>query len=190
YDPSNPDSGAKLTKVANSLVEQIDALTKIANEFSNFAKMPKPNEEQMDLLPLIERVIEVSHSEQECEISLVSQLKNAEIVADKDQILRVFNNLIKNAQQAIPEDKIGKISIDIRENENSFIIQVIDNGVGIPVDQQSKIFVPYFTTKSTGTGLGLAMVRQIIENHNGTIDFSTSEDKGTTFTITLPKAKK
>jgi two-component system, NtrC family, nitrogen regulation sensor histidine kinase NtrY len=190
YDPSNPDSGAKLTKVANSLVEQIDALTKIANEFSNFAKMPKPNEEQMDLLPLIERVIEVSHSEQECEITLVSQPKNAEIVADKDQILRVFNNLIKNAQQAIPEDKIGKISIDIRENENSFIIQVMDNGVGIPVDQQSKIFVPYFTTKSTGTGLGLAMVRQIIENHNGTIDFSTSEDKGTTFTITLPKAKK
>jgi nitrogen fixation/metabolism regulation signal transduction histidine kinase len=190
YDPSNPDSGAKLTKVANSLVEQIDALTKIANEFSNFAKMPKPNEEQMDLLPLIERVIEVSHSELECEITLVSRLKNVEILADKDQILRVFNNLIKNAQQAIPNEIPGKISIDVCEKENSFVIQIMDNGVGIPVDQQSKIFVPYFTTKSTGTGLGLAMVRQIIENHNGTIDFSTSEDKGTTFTITLPKAKK
>jgi signal transduction histidine kinase len=190
YDPSNPDSGAKLTKVANSLVEQIDALTKIANEFSNFAKMPKPNEEQMDLLPLIERVIEVSHSEQECEITLVSRLKNVEILADKDQILRVFNNLIKNAQQAIPNEIPGKISIDVCEKENSFVIQIMDNGVGIPVDQQSKIFVPYFTTKSTGTGLGLAMVRQIIENHNGTIDFNTNEDKGTTFTITLPKAKK
>jgi signal transduction histidine kinase len=144
----------------------------------------------MDLLPLIERVIEVSHSEQECEITLVSRLKNVEILADKDQILRVFNNLIKNAQQAIPNEIPGKISIDVCEKENSFVIQIMDNGVGIPVDQQSKIFVPYFTTKSTGTGLGLAMVRQIIENHNGTIDFNTNEDKGTTFTITLPKAKK
>jgi len=190
YDPTNPDSGAKLTKVANSLVEQIDALTKIANEFSNFAKMPKPNEEELDLLPLIERVIEVSISEQACEITLISDLKKAEIFADKDQILRVFNNLIKNAQQAIPEERLGIISIDIRAKLDTFVIQITDNGIGIPADQQSHIFVPYFTTKSTGTGLGLAMVRQIIENHNGTIDFNTIENQGTSFTIILPKATK
>lgn len=186
YDPENPNSAEKLNKVAASLIEQIDALTKIANEFSNFAKMPHPNEVELDLKPLIESVIEVFRTEQNIEISLESNLSSIPLLADKDQMLRVFNNLVKNAIQAIPEERPGKVTISVSKTGKYFRIAVSDNGVGIPDSEQSRIFVPYFTTKSTGTGLGLAMVRQIIENHRGTIDFETVEGEGTTFIIQLP----
>jgi two-component system, NtrC family, nitrogen regulation sensor histidine kinase NtrY len=187
YDPNNPSSAEKLEKVANSLIEQIDALTSIANEFSNFAKLPKPNEERMDLLPIIKGVIEMFRNEQDCEIELKTELKEVSVLADRDQMLRVFNNLIKNAAQAIPADRKGEISIQIALQKGKYVIRVNDNGVGISPEEQSKIFVPYFTTKSTGTGLGLAMVRQIVEGHRGTIDFETEEHIGTSFILTLPK---
>ena len=108
------------------------------------------------------------------------------VLADKDQFVRVFNNLIKNAIQAIPADRTGKISIDLVQKDRKAVIQIADNGIGIDPSKVGKIFVPYFTTKSTGTGLGLAMVRQIIENHQGTIDFETEVGVGTTFEIILP----
>jgi two-component system, NtrC family, nitrogen regulation sensor histidine kinase NtrY len=186
YDPENPNSGEKLNKVAASLIEQIDALTKIANEFSNFAKMPHPNEIELDLKPLIESVIEVFRTERDMEITLKTDLDSVLLLADKDQMLRVFNNLIKNAIQSIPDDRTGEIIITVAAEGNQFRIAVKDNGNGIAESELNKIFVPYFTTKTTGTGLGLAMVRQIIENHRGTIDFKTEEGMGTTFSILLP----
>ena len=186
YDPQNPNSGEKLNKVAASLIEQIDALTKIANEFSNFAKMPHPNEIILDLKPLIEGVIEVFKMEEEVEIIFENPIGPITVMADKDQMLRVFNNLIKNAIQSIPDDRIGKIVVVVTMEKGDFVISITDNGSGIEESEQSKIFVPYFTTKTTGTGLGLAMVRQIIENHRGSIDFETSIDQGTTFFIRLP----
>ena len=108
-------------------------------------------------------------------------------MADKDLMLRVFNNLIKNAIQAIPEERKGEIVISIEIEENNFIFKFKDNGVGISGDKHSKIFVPYFTTKSTGTGLGLAMVKQIIENHRGTIGFESEEGVGTEFWFSIPR---
>lgn len=186
YDPNNPNSGEKLNKVAASLIEQIDALTKIANEFSNFAKMPHPNEIELDLKPLIESVIEVFRTEEDTRINFETKLITIPLLADKDQMLRVFNNLIKNAIQSIPENRNGIVTISVVLGKDKFIITISDNGSGIAVSEQSKIFVPYFTTKTTGTGLGLAMVRQIIENHRGTIDFETKEGEGTSFIIELP----
>jgi nitrogen fixation/metabolism regulation signal transduction histidine kinase len=186
YDPENPNSADKLNKVTASLIEQIDALTKIANEFSNFAKMPHPNEIELDLKPLIEGVIEVFKTEDETQIKLETSLDSIPLLADKDQMLRVFNNLIKNAIQSIPEDRNGEVIISVVKEKKEFIISIRDNGIGIPESQHSRIFVPYFTTKSTGTGIGLAMVRQIIENHRGSIDFKTTNNEGTTFSIHLP----
>lgn len=186
YDPNDPSSEQKVQKVANSIIEQIDALTKIANEFSNFAKMPRPNEAAMDIIPVIENVIEVFKEEVNCTFELNKQLLVANVFADKDQMVRTFNNLIKNAIQAIPEDRQGRIVVTIDQLENNVRIRISDNGTGISDDKRMNIFVPYFTTKSTGTGLGLAMVKQIIDNHNGLIYFEANQPEGTTFIVELP----
>jgi nitrogen fixation/metabolism regulation signal transduction histidine kinase len=186
YDPADPNSEKKLEKVATSIIEQIDALTKIANEFSNFAKMPRPNEVRMDLLPVLENVLEVFRQDAKSTIELKTTLDSAIIKADKDQMVRTFNNLIKNALQSIPEDREGLITVSLSNIENTIHIEVQDNGIGISAEKRSTIFVPYFTTKSNGTGLGLAMVKQIIENHKGTIYVESEVDKGSLFIIDLP----
>lgn len=189
YDPDDPKSGEKLKKVANSMIEQIDALTNIANEFSSFAKMPNPHQAQLDLVSLVRGVAEVFKVTGKIELEISSGQDAIYVLADKDQFVRVFNNLIKNSIQAIPNDRTGKISIELIQKEEQAYIRITDNGIGIEPSKVGKIFVPYFTTKSTGTGLGLAMVRQIIENHRGTIDFDTVVGVGTTFEIVMPVTK-
>ena len=98
----------------------------------------------------------------------------------------LFYNLIKNALQAIPENRQGFVEIRLNKVDGKVEVAVQDNGVGIPEDQQQKIFIPNFTTKTTGTGLGLAMVKQIVSNHDGDIWFETKEGEGTTFFVRLP----
>lgn len=187
YDPQDERSKEKLEKVANSIVEQIDALTNIANEFSNFAKMPRPNEAEVELLTLVQHVVEVFSAEEKVRLSITSKEKRILVKGDKDQLMRVFNNLIKNAIQAIPTDREGLVNITLESKEDTIKVIVQDNGTGIEKDKQSKIFVPYFTTKSTGTGLGLAMVKQIVENHGGWIDFETTPGVGTSFIFEIRK---
>lgn len=186
YNPADANSELKLQRVATSIIEQIDSLTHIANEFSNFAKMPRLEEISLDLVSLIENVVEVFREEKNCEFTVESTLKTAIVLADKDQMIRTFNNLLKNALQAIPEKRIGKISVRIIRVNKWIKISVSDNGVGIPSEQRSKLFVPYFTTKSNGSGLGLPIVKQIIENHRGVIYVQTMVGFGTTFIIELP----
>jgi nitrogen fixation/metabolism regulation signal transduction histidine kinase len=186
FNPNDPDSKAKLDKVSASIIEQIDALAKIANEFSNFAKMPKANEVNLDLIPMIERVVVVFTQEADVAIEFETELSTCWVHADKDLILRVFNNLLKNAIQAIPDNRKGKIQVRLTEADKRWLIKVQDNGDGIPEALQDKLFVPYFTTKSTGTGLGLAMVKQIVEMHGGKIWFETT-DNGTSFWVELQK---
>lgn len=186
YDPDDPKSGEKLKKVANSMIEQIDALTNIANEFSSFAKMPNPLESRLDLVSLVRAVTEVFRVPGKIDLKIKAQPDVIYVLADKDQFVRVFNNLVKNSTQAIPTDRSGKITIEMIQKEDKVRIRITDNGVGIDPSKVGKIFVPYFTTKSTGTGLGLAMVKQIIENHQGTIDFETELGVGTTFEIVMP----
>ncbi|MFT5859255.1 MAG: two-component system nitrogen regulation sensor histidine kinase NtrY [Flavobacteriaceae bacterium] len=186
YDPNDPKSGDKLRKVANSMIEQIDALTNIANEFSTFAKMPNPREERFNLVALVKGVSEVFDTD---DVLLTVDTVSEEIYvkADKDQFVRVFNNIIKNSIQAIPSERGGQIDVKLFTNKNKVHVTISDNGVGIDPSKEGKIFVPYFTTKSNGTGLGLAMVKQIIENHHGTIDFETTLGEGTTFELILPR---
>lgn len=186
HDPEDPKSGEKLKKVANSIVEQIDALTTIANEFSSFAKMPNPREERLDLVALVKGVSEVFKTADGVEIKVSCTPEEIFVKADKNQFVRVFNNIIKNAIQAIPADRKGKVNIELFVQKNKVHAEISDNGVGIDPSKEGKIFVPYFTTKSNGTGLGLAMVKQIIENHHGSIDFESVLDEGTTFILILP----
>jgi signal transduction histidine kinase len=185
FDPNDDRAQEKINRVCQSLVEQIDALTKIANEFSNFAKMQKAEFNSIDIVSLITNSAELFREGNQIDI-LLNGPEQCIINGDKDQLLRVFNNLIKNSCQAISSIENGTINIDIQLDNSIVKIAVKDNGVGIPEIQQSKIFVPYFTTKSTGSGIGLAMVKQIIENHKGIIYFESEVNKGTTFTVELP----
>jgi nitrogen fixation/metabolism regulation signal transduction histidine kinase len=188
YDPNNPSSAEMLNRVANSMIEQIDALTKIANEFSNFAKMPKQHIEKINLIALIDSVLEVFKQDSRMHIEFVHKNEYALVLADKDQLIRVLNNLLTNAVQSIPEDRKGELHILLSDDKQSnYSIAISDNGCGISENKIKNIFVPYFTTKTNGTGLGLAMVKQIVESINGSISFVSKENSGTTFTIELPK---
>jgi two-component system nitrogen regulation sensor histidine kinase NtrY len=183
----NPkDLNERIDRTTKTLVEQIETLTKIADEFSSFAKMPKASNEEFNLIPIIDTTIDL-FKEDDIIILLTDKCNRcANITADKDQISRVFNNLIKNAIQAIPENIEGKIEILISQKEDNYLIEIKDNGTGIAEDKKDKIFVPNFTTKSTGMGLGLAMVKNIVENTNGNIWFETKENIGTSFFIEIP----
>lgn len=183
---ADEDSAAKLERVTKSLIEQIDALTKIANEFSNFAKMPKANETEVDLTEILQNTVAVFSENEKANVSLdISNCDSAVIWADKDLLLRVFNNLIKNAIQAIPADQDGKVKVDLTFNQGRYLVAVNDNGSGISDEEKEKIFVPYFTTKSKGTGLGLAMSKQIVESMKGEIWFESSVGLGTTFYVSF-----
>lgn len=184
---SDEDSKEKLDKVSNSLIEQIDALTQIANEFSNFAKMPKAEEAELNLVDVVKSAAAVFSEDDQYEFEVDIPMSEAMIWADKDLLLRVFNNLIKNATQAIPVGEEGKVKIGMSQENGGYKVWVKDNGVGIKEEEQERIFVPYFTTKSTGTGLGLAMSKQIVEGMAGEIWFESKVGEGTTFYVSFPK---
>jgi nitrogen fixation/metabolism regulation signal transduction histidine kinase len=177
----------KFQKFSKSFLEQIDSLSRIASEFSNFAKMPELKLERVNLLETITKAIEVFSQMDHIQINCDEKsLKNCFVRADKDQLLRSFNNLLKNAIEAVADGKEGIIDIAGLQINNKVEIKISDNGSGIPLNSRNNIFVPNFTTKSSGTGLGLAFVKQAIQNVNGNIYFTTEIDVGTTFYITLP----
>jgi signal transduction histidine kinase len=108
------------------------------------------------------------------------------VFADKTQLNRLFTNLLQNAMEACDNNSRRVISVSEEVREESIIVKVTDNGEGIPLEMQSKIFIPNFTTKSSGTGLGLAMSKTIVEQAKGKIWFETVEGEGTTFYVELP----
>jgi nitrogen fixation/metabolism regulation signal transduction histidine kinase len=183
----SPDVKNLSKNVANTLVEQIDHLANIASDFAAFAQISKGNHEIFSLGEVLQSVTGLYMSNPECNIYFERQEKPYLIDADKTQINRLFTNLLQNAIQAIPEGREGHVVISMKdEGEDAVIVEVIDNGHGIPVEVQSKIFVPNFTTKSSGTGLGLAMCKNIVEQVSGEIWFRTSPGIGTTFFVKLP----
>ena len=174
------------SKVTDTILEQIDNLTHIASEFSNFAVMPKAVNEQLCLNDLLENVTSLFNEHDDVEITLSVPDNKIEVFADKNQLLRVFNNVIKNAIQAIPDDRKGVIAISLQMAEHRAMVKVADNGKGIPDYEKDKVFVPNFTTKSSGMGIGLAMCKNIVESAGGYIWFESNEGEGTIFFIELP----
>lgn len=178
----------RLNKFSNTLIEQIESLSKIASEFSDFANMPKTEAEKIELSEIIKSSIELHKNYENISIDFKTDKERPYYVfADKKQMLRVFNNLIKNSVQAIGRSNNGWIKISIKEDYDSYIIRVSDNGSGISKEQGDKIFIPSFTTKTSGMGLGLSMVKSIVLSAGGNITYSSEEGRGTTFYITLPR---
>lgn len=175
----------RVNKVSKMLIEQIDTLSHIATEFSNFAKLPTTNLEVVNICDVLQSVSNLFQQNTECEISLTAP-ESLFIMADKDQCLRIFTNLLKNAEQSIPENRKGKIEITALADENNVTIKVKDNGCGIAEELTHRLFIPNFTTKTTGTGLGLAMVKNSVVSFNGTISFETDINFGTTFILVFP----
>ena len=177
-------------RVSYTLIEQIDNLANIATEFSNFATMPSSSHEKVVLNEIVASIHDLFRKRDDMDIQLYVPINEILVFADKNQLLRVLTNLMKNAMQAIPETRRGKISIVLSETENIGIIEVKDNGVGIENDKREQVFYPNFTTKSSGTGLGLAMSSNIIDAFNGKLYFETELDKGSSFFIELPLMRK
>ncbi len=180
-------SNEQITKTTQNLNEQIDALSAIATAFSNFARMPHARFEIIDLIPVLTNASSLFSHVERVKITLLFEgLKTANVNADKEQMLRVFNNLIKNALQAIPNGIPGLVHIELKQEGGSYIISIADNGMGIDQMARQKIFVPNFTTKSHGMGLGLAMCKNIVENSGGEIWFNSSSGSGSIFFVKLP----
>jgi len=182
-----PEVKELTAKVANTLVEQIDHLSKIAFDFSQFANIGNTQVELFDMHEVIKSLKELYQRGQQVEINWEALPDKVMLRADKTQMNRLFTNLFQNAVEACEKDQCVINVNEFREN-GSIIVSVKDNGEGIPSSMQSKIFAPNFTTKSSGTGLGLAMCKSIVEQAHGKIWFETELGEGTTFHIELPLA--
>ncbi len=186
WENNDEDFGERLNEVTRTLIEQIENLRNIAEEFSNFAKMPKSENEKIDLAQKIENLVKLYENINNVEVKAVIKDRPVYIWADNKQISRALINLIKNAIQAIPEGVKGKVVIELERKDDKALVKVIDNGTGIPEEVRGKLFTPSFTTKSSGMGLGLSMVKNIVQNARGKIWFDTQIGKGTVFYIEFP----
>ncbi|MEN9972191.1 MAG: hypothetical protein RIS20_538 [Bacteroidota bacterium] len=186
YDPTNEEGEKQLNRVLHSIIEQIDGLTRMANEFSTFAKMPEAIFKRENMVEIIEKVVSLYENEQG--ISFLFNKPNHEVFVSVDRNLwiQVMVNLLQNAQQALIGKEKGEIHVDISVVENQCFIRVVDNGCGISSEESVRIFTPHFTTKSSGSGIGLSLVKQIVEKHGGSISFSSKVKEGTTFQLELP----
>jgi nitrogen fixation/metabolism regulation signal transduction histidine kinase len=189
YEANKGNIEPLLNRVANTLIEQIEALAQIATEFSNFAKMPNAQSEYTSINDLTASVHSLFVTERP-DIEMNLDLPHTEYIVfvDRNHVTRVLNNLVKNAIQSIPDDQKGTINISVFMQGDKVVVKVKDNGSGIPVEIREKVFSPNFSTKSSGTGLGLAICKSIIEGFNGDIYFETELGVGTTFYIELPLA--
>ncbi len=176
-------------KVSQSIIEQIDNLSYIASEFSNFAKMPEARAEELEMYDMLHKALELYMNDGHIQVNILRAERNLFVQSDRSQLLRVFTNLLENAKQAIPGERQGTINVSLTTEEGFALVMIQDNGTGIPEDVARRIFQPYFTTKSSGTGLGLAMTKKIIEFWRGSIWFESVESGGTTFFIKLPLIK-
>lgn len=175
--------------MAKTLLQQIEHLSKIASDFSQFANIGQSNNEIFNLVTVLQHVVSLFSGGENVNIATIFEDDKLSIDADRTQINRLFTNLLQNAIQAIPEDRQPQIIIKATREDDMAVVSIQDNGTGIPAMMRSKIFTPNFTTKSSGTGLGLAMCKGIVEQTHGNIWFETSESRGTIFYVELPLAR-
>ncbi|GGC82068.1 two-component sensor histidine kinase [Flavobacterium lutivivi] len=184
FDANDPNLKQKLDDYSKTLIQQIDTMSSVASAFSNFASMPAQQNETLNVVEVVEFSLDIFNEDY-----IEFETEKEEIVSkiDRTQLVRIITNLVKNAIQAIPDtQETKKINVSVKEENNFVVIQVRDNGTGIEAENINQIFEPKFTTKTSGMGLGLGIIKNIIENYKGTITFETELGIGTVFTVTLP----
>ena len=184
FNPNDVDIHQKIEEYSKTLIQQIDTMSSIASAFSNFAKMPAQQNETLNVVEVVNLALDIF-----TEDYLVFECDRQEIIAklDRTQLIRIITNLVKNAIQSIARVPSPIIRICLNDDENNINITVTDNGHGISKENKPKIFEPKFTTKTSGMGLGLPMIKNIIETYKGSIAFESVEGSGTTFKVILPK---
>lgn len=182
-----PDFDAKLRSFTDNQIEYIDNLSNIASAFSYFARLPGAEPAEIDVIAQLRTTLGMFGNTEHANITLeTGNISKAMVMADREHLNGIFSNLLKNALQAIPSDRKGEIRIVVTEAREKVQIMFIDNGTGIREELIPKMFTPNFTTKSSGMGLGLSIVKRYVETAGGTISFDTEHDSGTTFTVEFP----
>ena len=184
FDANDPELKQKLKDYSETLIQQIDTMSSVASAFSNFASMPAQQNETLNVVEVVELALDIFNEDY-----IVFESQEKEIISkmDRTQLIRIITNLVKNAIQAIPEHQEKKsVLVTVKREKGNVVILVKDNGIGIEQQNIDRIFEPKFTTKNSGMGLGLGIIKNIIENYKGTITFETKFGKGTTFAVSLP----
>ncbi|WP_375253568.1 sensor histidine kinase, partial [Dokdonia donghaensis] len=184
FDPEDPEVNQKIKEYSSTLIQQIDTMSSIASAFSNFADMPAQQSEILNVPNIVKLSVDIFN---ERYIDFASAKEEIFANFDRTQLIRVVTNLVKNAVQATKTTEDPKILVEVNDLDTQVEITVTDNGTGISEDNLPMIFEPKFTTKTSGMGLGLAMVKNIVETYKGTITFTTQEGEGTVFRVIFPK---
>ncbi|MFT7052449.1 MAG: two-component system nitrogen regulation sensor histidine kinase NtrY [Psychroserpens sp.] len=185
FDPEDEHIHQKVDEYSQTLIQQIDTMSSIASAFSNFAKMPAQQNETLNVVNIVKLGLDIFSEDY---IVFSSEEDEIMVNFDRTQLIRVVTNLVKNGIQAIPDDRENpRIEVKVISEDQTVKVTVADNGVGISEENKIKIFEPKFTTKTSGMGLGLAMVKNIVETYKGNINFTSQLGVGTTFTVTFPK---
>ncbi|WP_374465761.1 ATP-binding protein [Chryseobacterium sp.] len=183
FDPEDPNIRERVKQMSKTIVDQIDLIATVASAFSEFAKLPEKNNEVINLNTEVEDILRVFNDDS---IFMHANKSNIMINMDRIYLSRIITNLVTNAKQAESDQRKLIINVDVEQHQRRVMISVQDNGIGIPENMYERIFEPNFTSKSSGMGLGLSMVRKMIEDYKGEISMKSEVGKGSTFIITLP----
>jgi two-component system, NtrC family, nitrogen regulation sensor histidine kinase NtrY len=182
-----PGFDNRIEKFTDNQIEYIDNLSNIASAFSSFARMPVTTAVEVNLLDQVKTALELFRDTENITFDVKwPEESKVNIYADREQLNGIFSNLLKNAIQAIPETRKGLVEVGIDVRGDKAVVTVSDNGTGIPEELRKKMFTPNFTTKSSGMGLGLSIVKKYIESVNGRIWFESESGKGTVFYVEFP----
>lgn len=185
-DPEGFD--AYFQKTCSILIDQIDNLSNIASSFSSFAKAAESRCEKMDVVDKLRSTVELfANNSEDVTFSFDDHgCEHAQVWMDDKQVLQIFNNLFRNAIQAIPDGRQGMVRVSCEVKDGKVLISIADNGCGVSEEVKEKMFQPNFTTKTSGMGLGLAIVKNILTSSNGDICFESELGKGTCFYVSIP----
>ena len=189
------DGNAVFDQLTDTIVRQVGDLRKIADEFSSFARMPKPTFREEDIADIVRHSVFLHEvSKTEIDFNVTTNADNLSLLCDRRQIGQAITNVVKNATEAVEEriseggSQKGWVNVSIIENQNDMTISISDNGIGLP-PEKGRIVEPYVTTRSSGSGLGLAIVKKIVEEHYGKMAFDDLPDGGARVTMIFDTAK-